>query len=550
MNEQAGKGCCMGFRRIAGCGFIVLFLLAGAAAHASSSTSRLGKIEFATSGSEEAQKHFLHGVAALHSFWYKEALEAFRQSTKIEPGFAMGYWGEAMAHNHPLWGEQDAQAAIEALAKIPHSAKATVREKAYMDAVRLLFGNGLKQSRDEAYMQAMEKIHRDYPDDLEAACFYSLSVLGASKKSDHRFRLRVLAGATAMDVFSQNPLHPCAAHYTIHAFDHPDLAILALPSARRYAQIAPASHHAQHMPAHIFLQLGLWQEAASANEAGWKSSVEWVKREQLPMGRRDYHSLQWLHYVYLQQGRWDKADEIFRLKLMHMQDVGRGPDGQPSKTNRRVWKYYERMAAASVIESERWELAETLIDSPGDKPKNYARASLAFARGFSAARRGLAGAERYVVELNDIRDQGIAASKYNRAERLDIWVLEIQAAARLSEKDYDEAIILAKKALAIQEELPAPSGPPRIIKPVHELYGEILLEAGRPEEALRQFAASLLLYPNRARSLLGAARSAALSGGKKDAADWYAKLLAVWTQADQGLPELREARDYLANNKK
>ena len=158
----------------------------------------------------------------------------------------------------------------------------------------------------------------------------------------------------------------------------------------------------------------------------------------------------------------------------------------------------------------------------------------------------LADAERYIVELNDIRSQGITASKYNIAERLDIWALEIQAAVRLIEKDYESAIILMEKARAIQEELPAPSGPPRIIKPVHELYGEILLQAGRPEEALRQFAACLQLYPNRARSILGAARSAAQSDGKKDAAGWYAKLLAVWTLADQGLPELREARDYLA----
>ena len=141
--------------------------------------SKLGKVEFPTSGSEKAQAHFLRGLAALHSFWYEEALDEFREATKLEPDFAMGYWGEAMAHNHPLWSEQDISAAREVLAKIKETPKLTERERAYLGAVKLLFGDGDKRARDAAYSAAMEKIYRTYPDDLEAASFYSLSLLGS-----------------------------------------------------------------------------------------------------------------------------------------------------------------------------------------------------------------------------------------------------------------------------------------------------------------------------------------------------------------------------------
>ena len=535
----------MSLRRSLRIGFIALFVFAAVFADASSDPSKLGKIEFSTSGSKEVQRHFLRGVAALHSFWYKEALEAFRQSTKVDPNFVMGYWGEAMAHNHPLWEEQDSAAAKAALAKISDAQKVTARERAYFDAVKLLYGKGDKPSRDEAYSNAMERVYRDHPEDSEAACFYALSLLGIARNSDHKFRLRVQAGAIGLEVFRRHPDHPCAAHYTIHAFDHPDLAIRALPAARRYAKIAPASHHAQHMPAHIFVQLGMWPEAAASNRAGWQNSVDWVERERLPRGRRDYHSLQWLHYVYLQQGRYEKSDEVFRLKLKDMMQAESDPQASDSKITRRVGKYYERMLGASVVERERWELAATLKDPPGWKPKNYVQAALVFVRGFAAAMLGRADADRHLADLNAIRSQGFAKNYFKRPERLDIWALEIQAAIRVSNKDYEEAIALMKKATAIEEKLPAPSGPPRLIKPTYELFGEILLRAGKSKEAAQQFATSLLRHPNRARSLLGAARSAADNGDREEAVGWYSKLLAVWTQADPTLPELREARSYL-----
>src|ERR1044072_1904088 len=248
--------------------------------------SQLGRVEFPTSGSKEAQAHFLRGLAALHSFWYEEAVEAFRESTKIDPDFAMGYWGEAMTYNHPLWSEQDINPARQVLMKIKDTAKMTDRERAYVDALRALYGQGDKPARDAAYSAAMEKIYLAYPEDLDAAAFYSLSLLGMAG-GGKGYRLQAKAGAIALEVYQKNPNHPGAAHYIIHAFDDPDHAILALPAARRYASIAPEAHHARHMPAHMFLQLGMWPEAAASNEAAWESSDAWMKRKNLPLNVRD-----------------------------------------------------------------------------------------------------------------------------------------------------------------------------------------------------------------------------------------------------------------------
>src|SRR6185503_8024027 len=275
--------------------------------------SQLGRVEFQTSGSPAAQAHFLRGLAALHSFWYEEALEAFREASKADPEFMMGFWGEAMAQNHPLWSEQDTAGARAVVAKIKDTPKLTVRERAYLNAVKLLYGEGDKRSRDAAYSAAMEKIYTDYPQDLDAAAFYSLSLLGMVRSEEKSYRLQAKAGAIALDVYQKNPSHPGAAHYIIHAFDDPEHAIIALPAARRYADIAPAAHHARHMPSHIFLQLGMWPEAAASNESAWEASDAWMKRKKLSVNVRDYHSLHWLLYVYLQEGRYKDAEQLLNL---------------------------------------------------------------------------------------------------------------------------------------------------------------------------------------------------------------------------------------------
>jgi tetratricopeptide (TPR) repeat protein len=528
---------------------IVLIIAIAVGSNVSAQQSQLGKVVFPTSGSEKAQTHFMRGLAALHSFWFEEALDEFRESTKIEPTFVMGYWGEAMSYNHPLWAEQDTESARKTLTNIKDLSKVTSREQAYVEAVRLLYGEGDKLQRDKAYCAAMEKVYKAYPDDLEAACFYSLSLLGTVRPGDKGYRRQAIAGAIALDVYQKNPDHPGAAHYIIHAFDDPEHAILALPAARRYAQIAPEAHHARHMPAHIFLQLGMWPEAAASNESAWAVSDAWVKRKNLALSLRDYHSLHWLAYVYMQQGRYEKAQQLL-----------------PINRNDGVSRYNEDLTAAFVVETERWDLASKYFnDSPeqaaGDagahaqhggapaatptstRSRNQSLPS--FVRGLAAAKIGAPEAARFLAELQTIRKQISDRGDAYAAKSAEIRELEVSALIAASKQNYTEAIEMMKRATTIEEEMSPPSGPPTLIKPSHELFGEILLSANRPKEAIAQFGTALLRQPNRARSLLGLARASAKSGDAKAALEAYSKLATQWNQADSNLPELREAQDYL-----
>jgi tetratricopeptide (TPR) repeat protein len=518
--------------------------------------SRLGKVDFPTSGSSEAQAYFLRGVAALHSFWYEEAADDFRKATQIDPGFMMGYWGEAMTYNHPLWAQQDTEAARKVIAKIKDTPTLTARERAYIGAVKTLYGDGDKLKRDITYSESMEKIHRAFPDDMEGTCFYALSLLGTVRPGDKGYRRQAQAAALALEVYSKNPDHPGAAHYIIHAFDDPEHAILALGAARRYADIAPAAAHARHMPSHIFLQLGMWSEAAASNESAWAVSDAWVKSKSLGIGLRDYHSLHWLTYVYLQQGRYGKANDLLELMRSAMTDPKKTPAMNHS---------YEMMRAHYVVERSAWDKADAIFSQSdssegqaggehadhggGNRSASYGSGSgsslFSYIRGLAAAYRGIAGAEEAAGELYSQSKKLLEGSDAYRAKTVQIMALEVDAATLAGKKDFERAIDLMARAVAIEDEMSPPSGPPEIVKPPRELYGEILLLAGRPAEARQQFEGALLREPNRARSLIGLARARAKSGASADAIAAYSDFLKIWSNADAGLPEAAEARSYL-----
>jgi tetratricopeptide (TPR) repeat protein len=528
----------------------------------------LGEVDFPTSGSKAAQPAFLRGVAALHSFWYEEALEAFREATKADPDFAMGYWGEAMAHNHPLWGEQDTEAARKVIGKIRDTGRLTARESAYLNALKALYGEGEGAARNLAYAAAMEKIYREYPDDLEAASFYALALLGAVGPAEKGYRLQMQAGAIALDVYQKNPNHPGAAHYIIHAFDDPEHAVLALPAARRYARIAPEAHHARHMPSHIFVQLGMWPEAATSNESSWATSDAWVRRKNHPVNRRDYHSLIWLQYVYLQQGRVREAEAQLAVMQKSIAEFGAPIRGYP------------QMAAFFIAETQRWDLIEKHFGDANAKPPSppaqkeagadscHAAAMPSpanvvpptagatpprltgrhlygnYVRGLAAAAKSPTEAEKHVAGMRAVRREFEKYGGPFSPEMVEIMELGVSALASANAGKFDEAVEHLRRATSLEEALPPPSGPPEVIKPSHELFGEVLLRAGRPAEAAAQFKTALLRQPNRPSSLLGLAR-AAKGIDPKLAAQAYADYLRTQERADARAAKLAEARDYL-----
>ena len=519
--------------------------------HAASS---LGKVELPTSGSPAAQEHFLRGVAALHNFWYDEAADAFREAQKAEPGFAMAYWGEAMTYNHPIWSEQDRDAALAALARLAatpaeRAAKApTEKEKAWLAAVEVLYGEGEKKARDAAYAEAMRKLHERYPDDLEVAAFYTLSLIGPAltgPAGDERDRPLIRAAAILEELFDRNPEHPGVLHYMIHSYDDPLHAPLGLRAARLYAKTAPAAHHALHMPSHIFVQLGDWAATAASNEDSWAASVAWVKRRNLAIEKRDFHSLSWLLYAYLQQGRLGKAQETLEV----VRQAAKESDSP------RVTSSLKGMEARWAVETRTWnkDLMPAAMEKAdggyhhqcGGMRHGQGDGVLLYAAGLDAARNGdTATAGQAVSRLKELAKEGGAENRM-----AELMEKEVSALILLKQGKTDEALKLLAEASGIEARMPPPMGPPDPLKPAQELYGEVLLELGRSEEAARQFDLALLRTPNRAASLLGSARAAVKNGDAETARERYAQLAAIWGQADPGHPELAEVKGYLDRNR-
>jgi tetratricopeptide (TPR) repeat protein len=459
----------------------------------------LGDVKFPVTARQPATQTCFHrGVAALHSFWFEEAREQFQACTGAEPGFAMGYWGEAMTWNHSLWNRVWLNEGRQAIQKAKKDGL-TDREKGYIAAVELLFGEGTKRERERAYSKAMASLHAAFPDDLEAAAFYSLSLIALGEPLADRMK----AGAIAQDVYAKNPNHPGAAHYIIHAFDDPDHAILALPAARRYAEIAPESHHAKHMPSHIFLQLGMWPETVRSNEEGWAASVAWQQRKKLPMELRDYHSQYWLAYGYLQQGRSAEAWKIYDAKRADIV-AAQGAGG--------VYRYWTSLAAMLIAETGAWDRAKTAFDDPvtirktggghAHSPEGPDRAVAAFVKGWAALETG-GRADSFIDEVEQVRLIAVQTKRKALEHQASALREALQGLASFKAGETDAALAALARATEFEEKGPAPSGPPDLIKPTHELYGEVLLAAGRPAQAAVQFEKSLRRQPDRAKSVAG-----------------------------------------------
>jgi len=506
-------------RQIAIRGFAICASLVTAA---SLSAQVLGTISFPTSGAAAAQPSFIEGVKDLHSFEFDEAAAAFRKAQQIDPGFALAYWGEAMSFNHPLWAQQDlpaARKALERLAATPEArlAKApTEKEKAYLEAVNQLFyAPGDKLARDNAYSEAMARSYERWSDDHEVAIFYALSLLGTVRPQDKGFRRQALAASIALKVFQENPQHPGAAHFIIHAFDDPDHAILALPAARVYAKIAPAAPHALHMPSHIFVQLGMWQDVKASNIVAYQAATDLIERMHLPEGREDFHTLSWLEYANLMLGTFEEAKKNVDLAK---QAVARNPQ------NANLGQQYHAMLARYILETGKWEkipLEESAAagssehsSMPGMGGGYAGQGAWIFIAGLSAAKLGDPGqAERARSMLAAIRQRMESAGDAYGAKPFGIMENEVASAAYLVRGQDAEAVRLAKEAADLESTLAAPSGPPEPIKPALEFYGEVLLAANRPADAAAAFRQELLRTPNRRPSVEGLARAGVKAGG-------------------------------------
>jgi len=489
-----------------------------------SAGAQLGSVAFPNSGSAAAQPAFLRGVLLLHSFEYERAAVAFREAQGVDPSFALAYWGEAMSHTHPIWNQQDLRAARAVLGRLgatpaARAAKApTERERGYLAAVEVLYGDGPKERRDTLYQRQMERLAAQYPDDLEARAFDALALMGLSQGT-RNVPTYVKAGAIALDVLRANPEHPGAAHYVIHAFDDPVHAPLGLGAARAYSKIAPDAPHAQHMTTHIFLALGMWSDVVAQNTvAAGPDSARW----------RPGHYTSWLAYGLLQQGRVREAAALLDRVTAQLPAGSRVPPRA----------YLLSMRAHHLVDAGDDEPASlaTPVDARGVGV--VARAMERFGVGYRAAGRGArAEVDRAREAIERIQGEPNVADFYGgQPTVLQILALELRALGERLDGRLDAAIATLREAGEIEAALPVEFGPPDVAKPSFELLGETLLAANRATLAVAAFQRALEMQPGRTAALIGLVGAARRAGDSALADRTRAALAANFAGAD---PDVR-----------
>ena len=485
--------------------------------------AQVGAVSFANSGAPEAQSVFNHGVAQLHNFQYGEAAVDFREAQRIDPGFVMAYWGEAMTYNHAIWLAQDSTAARAVLSRLGATREerleraATDRERAYLDAVEILYGTGAKEARDFAYSDAMRGVYEAYPDDPDAASFYALSILGTAH-SGRDVATYIRAASVVEDVFDEHPNHPGAVHYLIHSYDDPVHAPLGLRAAQAYSRIAPDAAHAQHMTSHIFVAMGMWTDVVTANENARRvARSAAVARGEEPRGCGHYNY--WLEYGYLQQGRAEDAHDLLReCYETASQSAGAGRSGallDPDDTSRGS---YTAMLARYVLDAEAWDDEALRWTVPLDD-LFPARLTWAFVNGYAAAMRGelvttevsheaIGGARRELDEyLRGTPNGGDANLGDAYRTRARILELQLEASLLTARGQSGRGLDIMREAADLEDGLPHFFGPPFVEKPSRELEGEMRLAADDPVGAATAFRAALARTPERVASARGLDRA-------------------------------------------
>jgi tetratricopeptide (TPR) repeat protein len=506
-------------------------------------TGSLGSIDFQNTGSPEAQDAFIRGVSALHSYWYDEAEEAFRNAHEIDPDFVMAYWGEAMSVNKTLWQRQDKEKALTILSQLGSDPQAWMsktndeKEKKYIESLGILYSDEEdKLTRDLAYKDYMQAFYEKYPDDNEVTAFYSLALLGILRNNQGNEKTRMEAGALAQEIIDRNPDHPGALHYLIHSMDDPMHARLALSAAYRYSEVAPEAHHARHMPSHIFVQLGMWDNVVKSNISSYGASQNWVKSKDLSITKYDSHSLAWMTYGYEQLGRFDKALENIDIIQANNSD-----------TSSYSSRYYEvSMITRLWVEASYTDSLDLVLSF--DEVERGMRLPWNFVQGWSSIRKNdESGYEKSLEVIVDLIEEFETDEKEFKMNLGLIYKNMLEGIYAFSNLNMDLFEEKFHEAIEIEESLNPPSGPPDIIKQVHELYAEYKLQMGDYESAIKYFSIQLERTANRSPSQLGMARAFSGLGDLEKAKNHYRQFAINYSEAKDH-PYYDEATRFLIAN--
>lgn len=504
---------------------------------------KLGAVLFKTSCSAEAQKQFERALAMLHSFYFPETVKAFSAIAETDPACAIAYWGIAVSQRpNPLVGPFDAatlKRGLDAVMKGEAIGAKTERERDWLGAVKAFYQDYEtvdQATRTANYEKAMAALAKKYPGDVEAKVFHALALNEVFDHKDFKPLLQAISILAPLD--RKYPAHPGITHYLIHSYDFAPIAKKGIPAADKYAKIAPAAPHAQHMPSHIYSMVGMWEKSIEANIKSVAISDEYAAKNKLD-GRFPgvMHAWDFMQYAYLQLGQDAKAKALMEENA-----------AVPKIFNQRITSDtgIAAIPARYMLERQDWKGAAGLEAGPLLKAP-VGRAIVHFARAMGAARSGdVARANTDIEAIKGFREELLKAKQSYWAEQVEVQVLGAQAWVYQAEGKRDEALKFMRAAADLEDGSEKHVAMENHLYPMRELLGDMLREHGRHAEALKEYEVSMKNAPNRLRGWYGAAMAAKESGEAKKAAGYLGQLARLTRKGDGARAELRELKQVLA----
>lgn len=491
---------------------------------------QLGSVHFPTSCNEVAQRRFDRAMRYQHSFWYRASHEIFEETLKADPSCVIAYWGMALSmlnNPHAPPPAENLPKGLAVLQKAKEIGAKSERERDFIDSLLAFYTDYDKidhRTRVQKYLKAIEAVAQKYPDDDEAQIAYAITLNVAASPTDKTYANQLKGAAILEPIFKRQPHHPGVAHYLIHLYDYPAIAEKGLDAARRYAGIAPAAPHAQHMPSHIFTRVGYWKESIASNIASAKAAKadkEWDD---------GMHGMDYMVYAYLQLG-----DDTHARGVVDEMTATQG--------YKRFAGFYAQAASEARYVVERGDWAGAMALVPRTTQTLYADAVTHFARALGAARAGKPeAAEADIAKLAELRDKLAAAKDAYWPSIVDIqrqvataWVLNAQG-------KHDEALAAMRAAADAEDKTEKHPVTPGPLAPARELYGAMLLERGQAAEALAAYEATMKKEPNRLNAFIGAAKAAEAAGDKEKARGYYRKAVALADGVTTDRPDVLAAR--------
>ena len=511
--------------------------------HAMSADAKIGTVDFKVSCKRTVREDFDRALGQMHHMMYEEARSEFEAIAEADPECSMAHWGIATTLFQPLWPTRPDQARLERgwqeIQKAKDLGPATEREQLLLEATAGFFHEpetAEYRVRINRWAEGMAAAYTVNPDDLETATLYALSRLALAQVAEDRDSLHDEAEEILRKAWEEQPTHPGAIHYTIHATDIDGRAENALDIVQEYGEMAPQVPHALHMPTHIYVRLGDWPKVITWNDRSAEAAL--MSPVKGDISHHYVHAIDYLLYAYLQQGEDDRALVVFEEAM-----------NQDRHQASFISTFHlAAMPARLAVEQHEWDNAIAL--EPG-MPDYLPWETTFWPLGMTWFARGLGGVHTGNLELaREAEDQLEALRDQAKVGREELFATYIEVDRRIlaswisqAEGDAEEAVQLMRLAAELEGTVEKHPVTPGALLPPYEALGDLLMEMDRPVEALEAYQNSDEIWPGRFNTLLGAARAANQADDEATARQYYGQLLAI--AGDSERAGVIEARRFL-----